>query len=177
VRPAAQAISQVAFPAVRVFYYALPEKSRQEGSAMTRTKICRLATIVMVIVLVAGCASTGGDSSSAMPASAADAATVERIRDKYYRAYPESRVGVVIAVLKDDPFAAVGELPSTSDFQLNQVVTFIDRSERVLTTGTVVRILPDSVHVRYDPPPRGGRTPRRGDIMIRTPFGAQALSI
>jgi hypothetical protein len=146
---------------------------------MTPAKtISRLAAIVMGIALVvAGCASTSGDSSDAMPASAADAATVQRVRDKYSRAYPESRVGVVIAVLKDQPFAAVGELPSTEDFQLNQVVTFIDRSERVLTTGTVVRILPDSVHVRYDPPLRGGRAPRRGDIMVRTPFGAQALGI
>ena len=137
----------------------------------------RLAVIFVFTVLLAGCASTNSESSSAMPASAADAETVARIRDKYNRAYPESRVGVVITTLKDQPFAAVGELPSISDFQLNQVVTFIDRSERLLTTGTVVRILPDSVHVRYDPPPRHGRAPRRGDIMVRTPFGARPLSI
>jgi hypothetical protein len=133
------------------------------------------AASIALIVCLSGCAATNENSNSAMPASAADAQTVQRIRDKYARAYPESRVGVVIAVLKDEPFAAVGDLPSTSGFQLNQIVTFIDRSERVLTTGTVVRILPDSVHVRYDPPKRGGRGPRRGDIMVLTPFGAQAL--
>ena len=136
-----------------------------------------LSVSFLFAALLTGCASTNGGSSSAMPASAADAETVARIRDKYSRAYPESRVGVVIATLKDQPFAAVGELPSTSDFQLNQVVTFIDKSERLLTTGAVVRILPDSVHVRYDAPPRHGRAPRRGDIMVRTPFGAQPLSI
>jgi hypothetical protein len=45
----------------------------------------------------------------------------------------------------------------------------------VLTTGTIVRILPDSIHVRYDSPPRSGRTPRRGDVMVRTPAGARTL--
>lgn len=142
------------------------------------TPIFRLVASAFFVGFVAGgCSSTngGGGPDSTMPASAADQQTVQRIRDKYNRAYPESRVGVIIAVLKDQPFAAVGDLPSTSGFQPNQPVTFIDKNERVLTTGTVVRILNDSVHVRYAPPPRNGRVPRRGDIMVLTPFGAQAL--
>jgi len=141
----------------------------------TKPSVHLVAASVVCLALFAGCASNGDSSKSAMPASAADAQTVQRIRDKYARAYPESRVGVVIAVLKDQPFAAVGDLGSTADFKLNQIVTFVDIHERVLTTGTIVRILPDSIHVRYDPPKRDGRAPRRGDIMVLTPFGAQAL--
>jgi hypothetical protein len=136
-----------------------------------------LAAIAFVLAL-GGCGPmdrSGTGPGDRMPASAADPQTVQRIRDKYFRAYPESQVGVVIATLDDEPFAAVGELPAPSNLRENEVVTFLDRHERVLTTGTIVRILPDSVHVRYDSPPRGGRAPRRGDVMVRTPFGARAL--
>jgi len=172
----------VAFFAVRVFYYALLEKlavaaRRAEGSIMTPTKTIPCLAAVLTFAL-SGCGPLNGDGTSsndAMPASAADAQTVQSIRDKYFRAYPESQVGVIIAMLKDEPLAAVGDLPSTANLRENLIVTFLDRDERVLTTGTIVRVLQDSVHVRYDPPPRSGRTPRRGDIMVSTPSGARAL--
>ena len=137
----------------------------------TLTRVAALFTL-----LLAGCAPTnGGSSSDPMPASAADPQTVQTIRDKYFRAYPESQVGAVIATLEGEPFVAVGELPAPENLRENEVVTFLDRHERVLTTGTIAKVRPTQVDVRYDPPPRGGRAPRRGDIMVRTPFGAQAL--
>jgi len=145
---------------------------------MTCTK--HLARIVAAVVwfAVSGCGPMSGDhskSSDAMPASAADAQTVQSIRDKYFRAYPESQVGVVIATLQGEPFVAVGDLPAPEKLRENEVVTFLDRNERVLTTGTIAQVRPTQVDVRYDAPPRGGRAPHRGDVMVRTPFGAKAL--
>jgi hypothetical protein len=146
---------------------------------MTPTKniACVAFVAVLVSLVTCGCSPVNGDgsSSSAMPASAADAQTVQRIREKYFRAYTESQVGVVIATLQGEPFVAVGELANPASMHENEIVTFLDRSERVLTTGTIVRILPDSIHVRYDAAPRSGRTPRRGDVMVRTPAGARTL--
>ena len=142
----------------------------------TRITAFRL-TLLACAVAVSGCGPMTGDGTEAdaMPASAADPQTVQNIRDKYFRTYPESQVGVVVETLDDMPLCAVAELPAPTNMREREVVTFLDRNERVLTTGTIVRILPDSIHVRYDTPPRGGREPRRGDIMVRTPFGARAL--
>ena len=141
-------------------------------------------TVLACAVALSGCGPMNDDGTAtatavggddAMPASAADPQTVQRIRDKYQQAYSESQVGVVLEALDDAPFVAVGELPAPASLRENQAVTFLDRHERVLTTGQIVRVLPDSVHVRVNSPPRGGREPRRGDVMVRTPFGARAL--
>ncbi|MEA2734270.1 MAG: hypothetical protein QOE14_721 [Humisphaera sp.] len=141
----------------------------------------KLATKLIFIAALAsiptGCGPIDHEeaSSGGLPAGAADAQTVQNVRERYSRAYPESRVGVVIETLSSKPFAAVGELPATSELRETQTVTFLDGRERILTTGTIVRILPDTIHVRYDPPRRGGRAPRRGDIMVFVPNGAQPL--
>jgi hypothetical protein len=46
----------------------------------------------------------------------------------------------------------------------------------VLTTGRIAAVRPTQVDVRFDPPPRGGREPRRGDIaVLRLPAGAPTL--
>jgi hypothetical protein len=81
---------------------------------------------------------------------------------------------LVIATRPQDALAAIGEVKG-ADFQVNQVVTFIDSNQKVLTTGTVVRILPDSVHVRYVDPDGDGRAPRIGDVMVKTPYGSATL--
>ena len=143
---------------------------------LAKTLLCA-AALAAWAALVAGCGDMArDDSSSPMPASAADAQSVQNIRDKYHRAYPESRVGIVIATLKNEPLVAIGELPAPAELRENERVTFLDGRARVLTTGTVVRVLPDQVHVRYDAPPRGGRKPRRGDVaVVRLPANAPIL--
>ena len=142
----------------------------------TRTLAAAAAAWMALACACTGCRSTGTSSADGMPPTAADAATVQGIRDRYTRAYPESRVGVVIATLPSERLVAVGELPDPAKLRTTEVVTFIDGRGRVLTTGTIVRVLPDSVHVRYARPPRGGRAPARGDVaLLRLPPGAAAL--
>jgi hypothetical protein len=149
---------------------------------MQLVKIPSLRTVAIGICVTVVCASAGCNSANrdrasganAQAASATDAQRVQAIRDKYARAYPDSRVGVVSAALKGEPFVAVGELPG--DLRENEAVTFIDTRGQILTTGTIVRVLPDTIHVRYAKPPRNGRAPRPGDVaLLRIPQGAGPL--
>jgi hypothetical protein len=128
--------------------------------------------VVTLSLLCAGCRS---HRVVAKPApDPAPPQTVDSIREAYARSYPESRVGVVIAARPVDRLAAVGDV-STRDFRDGQFVTFIDSHQRVLTTGTVARVLPDQVHIRYENPPLGGREPRPGDVMIRVAGGTESF--
>jgi hypothetical protein len=133
--------------------------------------------LLLSIAMTIGVAAAGCRPKNAPPPPAprpASSATVQQIRASYARAYPESRVGVVIAALPEESLVAVGEVRG-GDFRENQVVTFLDSDQRMLTTGTVVRLLEDSIHVRYDAPQRDGREPRVGDVMVRTPVGTGTL--
>lgn len=132
-----------------------------------------VAALATSLFLISACAAESGKRGSKAPRPASGA-EVAKIRAAYSRAYPESRVGVVIASRPQDRLVAVGEVKG-ADFQVNQVVTFIDSKQQVLTTGTVVRILPESVHVRYGDPDRNGREPRIGDVMVKTPYGSGTL--
>ena len=130
--------------------------------------------LIAAVVVASGCAPKKKPSKpSPQPATPQQ---VQEIRNAYFRAYPDSRVGVVIATLKhaNGNFVAVGEV-SGSEFRVGETVTFVDAKQRVLTTGTVVRVLPDSVHVALDPPRGGGREPGVGDVMVKLPFGATTL--
>ena len=133
-----------------------------------------ISLLLLVAIAVAGCAPKKKPSKpSPQPATPQQ---VQEIRNAYFRAYPDSRVGVVIATLKhaNGNFVAVGDV-SGSDFRVGETVTFVDAKQRVLTTGTVVRVLPDSVHVVVDPPRGGGREPGVGDVVVKLPFGATTL--
>jgi hypothetical protein len=135
--------------------------------------------LVLVVVagafsLSAGCAKKKPPSKpSPMPATSDQ---VQRIRQETFRAYPDSRVGIVTATIRhaNGYFVSVGDVP-TGDFREGQIITFVDPQRRVLTTGSVVRILPDSVHVLVDRPRGGGRMPGVGDVAIKLPPGASTL--
>jgi hypothetical protein len=131
-----------------------------------------LPPFLLIVLLTVGCAPKRVPSQpSPQPATAEQ---VQSIREAYNRAYPDSRVGVVIATRKPARLVAVGEV-SGNDFREGETVTFIDSKQRVLTTGTVVRVLSDSVHVQYLTPEHGRREPGVGDVMVRLPFGATTL--
>ena len=137
------------------------------------------ASLILMILITVAASMAGCAHKKPPPAPPPGAATpdqVQAIRNAYFRAYPDSRVGVVTAILrhKNGTFAAVGEVAGT-DFREGQVVTFIDSKQKVLATGTVVRVLADSVHVLVDRSTGSGREPRVGDLMVKLPFGATTL--
>lgn len=79
---------------------------------------------------------------------------------------PTARVGLVVEADPRNSLVAVGDV-NVADFRPGQIVSFVDSRENVLTSGTVVRILQHTIHVKYDQPTAGHRAPRQGDIMIR----------
>ena len=130
--------------------------------------------IILGSTLAVGCAKKKPPSKpSPTPATTKQE---QQIREDYFRAYPDSRVGVVTATLKhaNGYFVSVGDVP-TSDFREGEIITFVDPHRHVLTTGTVVRILPETVHVLVDRPRGDGRMPGVGDVAIKLPPGATTL--
>jgi len=91
---------------------------------------------------------------------------VDSLRAMYRRQYPNCEVGQVVATRASDRLAAVSGV-DVSKITENQIVTFIDAHQNTLASGVVVRVLPDSVHVRYDPAPDTNHQPAVGDIMVR----------
>jgi hypothetical protein len=140
---------------------------------ITQTPGCFIVFIVLVVAAAGGCASKKPPPSKPSPQPATPQ-QVQAVREAYSRAYPDSRVGVVIATRKPDRLVAVGEL-NPGEFREGQTVVFVDGQQRKLTTGSVVRVLSDSVHVAYDKPEAGGREPGVGDLMVKLPFGATTL--
>src|SRR2546423_11562431 len=134
-----------------------------------------LGCFIVLMMASAGCGPKKPLASKPSP-QPATAQQVQAIREAYNRAYPDSRVGVVNATRKsaNGYFVSVGEV-SGADFREGQTVTFVDSRQRVLTTGTVVPLLADQVHVLVDPPKGGSRTPGVGDLMVKLPFGATTL--
>jgi hypothetical protein len=129
---------------------------------------------VLSVGLAGGCAKKKPPSKpSPQPASIDQ---VQQIRNAYFRAYPDSRVGVVTETLRhaNGYFVRVGEIDG-NDFREGGTVTFIDGRQHLLTTGTVVKVLRGAVDVLVDRPKAGGRLPGTGDLMVKLPFGATTL--
>src|SRR5687768_5862192 len=109
-----------------------------EGSAMHPTKTLAGIAALIILTTLSGCGpidgSGDGSAGGAMTASGTDSQAVDIIRDRYFRAYPESRVGVVIATEPSGaPFVAIGDLP-VDGLRENEIVTFLNPNGRVLTT-------------------------------------------
>jgi hypothetical protein len=133
-----------------------------------------LICVVLAVTLSGGCAKKKPPSKpSPQPASADE---VQQIRNAYFRAYPDSRVGIVTETIKhpNGYFVRIGEVEGR-DFREGETVTFIDSKQKVLTTGTVVKTLTRGVDVLVDYPRGGGRQPGTGDLMVKLPFGATTL--
>lgn len=92
---------------------------------------------------------------------------VRAIRQQINATNPDAIVGVVIAIEpKGRPFAAVGDVPA-EQFHAGDPMTFIDSNNNQLTHGIVRRIVGNTVHVQWYPPPTDQRAPRVGDLAVR----------
>jgi hypothetical protein len=124
-----------------------------------------LAIALSASLFLTGCASR--KKQVADPSYPATANMLSQVRLHAQHADPAARVGLVTDAEPKNRLVAVSDI-NPADFAVNQNVAFVDSRENALTSGTVVRILSNSIHVRYDPPTRvGARAPRQGDIMIR----------
>lgn len=130
----------------------------------------RIVFALLAVVMVVGCASKPKPPPAPMVASPA---RVQEIRNAYFRAYPDSRVGVINVVDKKNRLVSVMEV-NGQDFREGEPVTIIDDKQKILATGTIVRVLGNMVHVQYEKA-KGGRDPVVGDIMVRIPAGGTTL--
>jgi hypothetical protein len=107
-----------------------------------------------------GCANKSKSQGAKLPPpSAQDAAAV---RERFLRANPQARVGIVAAVAPKTHLAAVGDVP-LQDFAIGDVVTFIDAEEHPFNTGTVVNASSQYLHVQYE---TDRRAPRVGELAV-----------
>jgi hypothetical protein len=127
-------------------------------------KLHRLLSLVAGLTLLAGCGPKKLDNPKAYQAAAAN---VSEIRERYQRTNSKTRVGLVIGSNADSSLVSVGEI-NPKEFRVGDKVVFVDSNQNTLASGEVVRILQDSIHVRYDRP-AGGRGPREGDVMVMFP--------
>jgi len=121
----------------------------------------------LALFVVAGCHPKKPPRTPPPMNQPASAQSVESLRESYRSYYPNSQIGPVIAVRNENRLAAVDGIPPGTVPE-GKRVSFVDTNQRVLTTGRIIRLLPEynRVHVLWDPPPTGGRAPRVGDIML-----------
>jgi hypothetical protein len=109
----------------------------------------------------------GGCQSSSEPiAPPVTPQQLAQLQESYRKADREARVGEVTAVRPSSNLAAVGDVP-TADFTPGDVITFLDSNGKVLVLGTVEKVEPKSLIVRYETPDRSGRAPQVGDVAVR----------
>jgi hypothetical protein len=124
-------------------------------------------TIVWVTViasgLLAGCQTTQREQAGPPP----NDERIRMITASYRQADPNVRLAVVTATLPDAKLAAATS-DSAADFKDDAVVLFIDANEHTIAHGNVVRVVEDSVHIKYEPESleTGGRAPREGDVAV-----------
>jgi hypothetical protein len=119
-----------------------------------------LVSVALMALTSGGCADKSKSPGVKLPPpSAQDAAAV---RERFLRANPQARVGIVAAVAPRTNLAAVGDVP-LQDFAIGDVVTFIDAEEHPFNTGTVVNASSQYLHVRYE---TDRRAPRVGELAV-----------
>jgi hypothetical protein len=102
-------------------------------------------------------------STTAPPA---DEETLRLIRQSFTATDPSAIVGLVIAVLPDQMYAAVGDV-DVKDFNEGDAVSFIDSDKKFLVNGVVKKITSDALHIQYQPPATGSWAPAVGDLAVR----------
>ena len=139
---------------------------------MKTNHLCFTFVILVIVVgsLVTGCAPK---KVPPPPPTAASPQRVQEIRTAYWRAYPDSRVGVINVVDQKHKLVSVAEV-NGADFREGETVIIIDEKQKVLCNGSIVRVLPNMVHVEYEKA-KGGRDPVVGDMMVRIPPGGTTL--
>ena len=114
------------------------------------------------ICLLSGCQAPPKDTS----APPANDETLHLIRQSFTATDPKAVVGLVIAVLPDQMYAAIGDI-DVKDFSEGEVVSFIDSNKKFLVNGVVKKVTDDALDVQYEMPAADSRAPKVGDLGVR----------
>jgi hypothetical protein len=118
--------------------------------------------IMVAGLLLGGCQAPPKDTT----APPANEETVRLIRQSFTASDPKAVVGLVIAVLPDQMYAAVGDV-DVKDFSEGEVLSFIDSNKKFLTNGTIKKVTSDALNIQYEVPGPGSRAPKVGDLAVR----------
>ena len=111
--------------------------------------------------LMCGCAKTPPAETGPTEPVMATPEKLSDVRDFFNKARAGTLVGQV--VVTNNNLAAVLEIP-VKEVKIGQTVTFVDADKNVVNNGTVVAIVDDSLHVRFDA--TGKRPVQKGDYAV-----------
>lgn len=124
-----------------------------------------LAGLIGAAILT-GCASKEPPAPPPPPPPVpASAATVESVRSALAPSYPHVKVAAVSEVTPNDPFLAIYNV-NPADFPLETVVTILDENSDPVAHGTVVNLVGNQAHIRFETDAGSSRRPQLGDIVV-----------
>lgn len=126
-------------------------------------RLTRLTGITTITLGLLGCANRNAEAPMA---PAASESRIMEIRQEYQRKDANTQVGVVVAVEKSESLAAVSDV-MLDKFRENDVVTFIDSSEKPIANGVIIRKTANNLHVKYEEIKPDGRDPVVGDLAVK----------
>lgn len=134
--------------------------ARQSVSSRIQRKLVLSLALLMGAIGIVGCAKTPPADVPAEPVMATPE-TLSDVRDFFQKAKAGSLVGQVVAT--NNNLCAVIEIP-VKEAKIGQIVTFVDKDKNTVNNGTVVAIVEDSLHVRFDA--TGKRPVQKGDFAL-----------
>jgi len=127
----------------------------------------KMSRIIVLPALAALCFLSGCQTPVKETAAApADEETLRLVRQSFTASDPSAIVGLVIAVLPDPMYAAVGDV-DVKDFNEGDAISFIDSNKKFLVNGVVKKVTSDALHIQYEPPAPNSRAPKVGDLAVR----------
>jgi hypothetical protein len=139
--------------------FVSPSTSFLQGRKMGRIVVL---PVVAGIFFLSGCQAPVKNTT----APPADEETLRLVRQSFTASDPTAIVGLVIAVLPDQLYAAVGDV-DVKDFNEGDAISFIDSDKKFLVNGVVKKVTSDALHIQYQPPAPNSRAPKVGDLAVR----------
>jgi hypothetical protein len=130
---------------------------------LTSPRRSRAVGCLVVLCTVAGMIGCQTSAKSKAQQSTAAVVQAEALKASLEKASPGTLVGDVLYTLPDRPYTAVGDV-DMKGVQVGQIVSFVDADGKPVNNGTVVAIVGDNAHVRFDT--AGKRPPRKGDLAV-----------
>lgn len=87
------------------------------------------------------------------------------VRQRVRHVASDALIGEVVAVMPESHLVAIGDIP-VQNFRKGDILMFLGGDNTPIGAGTVVNVLPDTLHVQYEEPQVGGRSPALGDLAV-----------
>ena len=117
--------------------------------------------LLMGTTVMMGCAKTPPPETDPVVPVMATPEKLTDVREFFNKARAGTLVGQVIVTVNN--LAAVLEIP-VKEVRIGQTVTFVDGDKNVVNNGTIVAIVDDSLHVKFDA--TGKRPVQKGDYVV-----------